>query len=327
MKHTTLKQLRAFAAVVKTGSVTGAAELLHVSPPAVTQQMKQLHDHAGVPLVERSLKGTMVPTSAGREMQTCVERIEATLAECAATMEAYAGSEHGVVSVGVVSTAKYFAPQALAAFARSHPGIELRLTVGNRAEILRAIEHYELDVVVMGRAPQRFEMVASPIGDHPHVIIAAPDHPLCGRKRLPARALSGETFLVREPGSGTRGLMERYFEKAGVTPSIGMQITSNETIKQAVMAGLGVSFISAHTIGAEIADGRLAVLDAAHLPIVRQWYVMHLKERRLIPAAEVLWSFLTEHGSRFLPQVAGLRTPRSRRTSRSSRPGSGSSAT
>jgi len=315
MKNTTLKQLRAFAAVVKSGSVTGAAELLHVTPPAITQQMRLLQDHAHVPLVERSLKGTMLPTSAGRELLASVERIEATLAECTGTLAAYAGSEYGSVSVGVVSTAKYFAPQALAAFSRSHPGIDLRLTVGNRAEVLRAIEHYELDVVIMGRAPQSFEIVSSPIGDHPHVIIAAPDHPLCGRKRLPARALSGETFLVREPGSGTRGLMERYFEKAGVTPNIGMQITSNETIKQAVMAGLGVSFISAHTIGAEIADKRLAVLNVAHLPIVRQWYVMHLKERRLIPAAEVLWSFLTENGSQFLPQVAGLHKSRPHRTS------------
>lgn len=301
MKHTTLKQLRAFAAVVKSGSVTGAAELLHVSPPAVTQQMKQLHDHAGVPLVERSLKGTMVPTSAGREMLTCVERIEATLAECTATMEAYAGSDHGVVSVGVVSTAKYFAPQALAAFARSHPGIELRLTVGNRAEILRAIEHYELDVVVMGRAPQRFEMVASPIGDHPHVIIAAPDHPLCGRRRLPARALSGETFLVREPGSGTRGLMERYFEKAGVTPNIGMQITSNETIKQAVMAGLGVGFISAHTIAAEVESGRLVVLDVEGMPIRRHWFSVSRSDRSMTPAMDAFSTFLETKGVRFLP--------------------------
>lgn len=316
MKNTTLKQLRAFAAVVKTGSVTGAAEMLHVSPPAITQQMRLLHDHANLPLVERSLKGTMLPTSAGRELQTCVERIEAILAECEGAMAAYAGSDRGTVSVGVVSTAKYFAPQALAAFARSHPGIDLRLTVGNRAEILRAVEHYELDVVVMGRAPEHYEIVSSLIGDHPHVIIAAPDHPLCGRKRLPARALSGETFLVREQGSGTRMLMERYFEKAGVSPNIGMQITSNETIKQAVMAGLGVSFISAHTIGAEIADNRLAVLDVAHLPIVRQWFVMRLKERRLIPAAEVLWSFLTEHGSTFLPRVPGLKTGKRKRQAR-----------
>ena len=306
MKNVTLKQLRAFAAVVKAGSVTGAAQSLHVSPPAVTQQMRLLVEQAGVPLLERTLKGQMVPTDAGNDMLDAIARIEAILAECSGAMAAFAGSERGTVSVGVVSTAKYFAPQALAAFARKHPEIELQLIVGNRADILEAMAHYELDVVVMGRAPEHLEVVASPIGEHPHVVIAAPDHPLCGRRRLPAKSLSEETFLVREPGSGTRGLMERYFDKAGVSPRIGMQITSNETIKQAVMAGLGISFISAHTIGAEIADGRLAVLDVAHLPIVRQWYVMHLKERRLIPAAEVLRKFLTEHGSSFLPDVASL---------------------
>jgi DNA-binding transcriptional LysR family regulator len=316
MKHATLKQLRAFAAVVKTGSVTRAAQALHVSPPAVTLQMQLLQAHAGVPLVERTLKGAMVPTSAGREMLSAVERVETALAECGAAMAAFAGSERGTVSVGVVSTAKYFAPLALAAFARSHPGIELRLTVGNRAEILEGLGHYELDVAVMGRPPEHLEIVASPIGDHPHVIIAPPEHPLRARRKIPARALSDETFLVREPGSGTRGLMERYFADAGVAPRIGMQISSNETIKQAVIAGLGVSFISAHTIGAEIADGRLVVLDVVRLPVVRQWFVMHLKERRLIPAAQVLRRFLTEQGSRFLPAVTAQgpgRRPRGRR--------------
>ena len=302
MRNVTLKQLRVFAAVVRTGSVTGAAQRLNVSPPAVTLQMQLLQSQVGLPLVERSSSGT-TPTDAGRELLAAVERIEAILADCGAALAALAGTERGTVSVGVVSTAKYFAPRALAAFARAHPGIDLRITVGNRADIISGLRHYEIDVAVMGRPPEEFDVEATVIGDHPHVIVAPPDHPLARHRAIDPKQLEAETFLVREPGSGTRGLMERFFARLDIAPRIGTQIGSNETIKQAVIAGLGIAFISGHTVEAEVGAGRLAILRVKGLPIVRQWYIVHLRQRQLMPAANAIRAFFATEGRRYLPQI------------------------
>jgi DNA-binding transcriptional LysR family regulator len=307
MRNVTLKQLRAFSAVVRARSVTGAAEMLHVTPPAVTLQLQLLQEHAGLPLIERS-PGGMVSTEAGREVLQAVERIEVILAECAAALAGLAGSERGVVSVGIISTAKYFAPRLLVAFARTNPGIELSLTIGNRAEILTGLAHFALDIAIMGRPPAELDFVATSIGDHPHIVVAPPDHRLAGQAHIDPSVLAEEIWLVREPGSGTLGLMERFFTDAGVTPRIGMQIGSNETIKQAVMAGLGVAFISGHTVEAEIADRRLVSLDIKGCPVVRQWYVVHLRERRLMPAVQITRRFLTEQARALLP---GQERPRS----------------
>lgn len=302
MRHVTLKQLRVLAAVARTGSVTKAALALHVSPPAVTLQLQALQDEAGLPLVERSPSG-MVLTLAGREVVEAASRIEAVLSDCNALLAALAGAERGTVSVGVISTAKYFAPRALATFARAHPGLELKLIVGNRAEIIEGLRGHTLDLAVTGRPPDELGVEAAVIGDHPHVIVASHDHPLATAHGISPGTLNAEVFLVREPGSGTRGLMERFFADAGIAPRIGMQIGSNETIKQAVLAGLGIAFLSAHTIELEVGTGRLVVLDVVGLPIVRTWYAVHLRERRLMPGTRALCEFLTSEGRRFLPDL------------------------
>ncbi len=300
MKNVTLKQLRVFAAVTRAGSVTGAAEALHVSPPAVTLQMKLLSEQLGLPLVERA-SGVMVPTHAGRVLAETVHRIEAILGDTGAALAALAGSESGTVHVGVVSTAKYFAPRVLAAFARAHPRIEMRLMVGNRADVIRGLQEHDLDLAVMGRPPEEIAVTAWVIGDHPHVVVAPATHALADRRAVPPKALAGETFLVREPGSGTRTLMERFFAESGIAPRVGMEIGSNETVKQAVMAGLGIAFLSAHTIDMEVQAGRLVILDVVGLPIVRQWHVVHMTERRLMPAADLVGRYFTEQGRLFLP--------------------------
>ena len=303
MSRVTLKQLRALAAVVRTGSVSGAARVLNVTPPAVTLQMRLLEETAGMPLVERPGAGVR-PTEGGRELLAAATRIEAALGECGEALEALAGMDGGRVSVGVVSTAKYFAPRALAAFAKAHPNVEIRLQVGNRAETISALRSYDLDFAVTGRPPEDFEVEKDVIGDHPHIIVAPPDHPLARRKRIALANLGQEAFLVREQGSGTRLLMQRLFAEAGLSPEIGMEIGSNETIKQAVMAGLGIAFISAHTVSAEIEDGRLAELNVSGLPAMRKWFVVKQREKRLLPAAQALWNFLATSGVRFLPGIS-----------------------
>jgi molybdate transport repressor ModE-like protein len=299
----TLRQLRAIAALHKHGSVTRAAAELNVSPPAVTLQVKALEDQLGIVLVERSAGG-MVLTQGGLVIADASSRIEAVLRESAATLAAIAGAERGEIRVGIISTAKYYAPRALAAFAEAHPGIDLRLIVGNRDEIIDGLLHHVVDLAIMGRPPTEMKVIADEIGDHPHVMIAPPGHRLAKARHIAPSELNSETMLVREAGSGTRRLMEYYCAEANITPRIGMQIGSNETIKQSVMAGLGVSFISAHTVDAEVIDGRLVLLDILGLPIVRQWFVVHLAERAMMPASGALLEFLRDHGARFLPHAA-----------------------
>jgi LysR family transcriptional regulator for metE and metH len=302
MRNVTFKQLRALAAVVRTGSVTAAAQKLNVSPPAVTLQMQLLQDQAGLPLVERTPAGTAA-TDAGQEILRAVDQIETILADCGAVLASIAGTKRGTVAIGVVSTAKYFAPKMLGAFARSHPGIDLRISIGNRAEMIEGLNRYEIDLAIMGRPPDELDVELNILGDHPHVIIAPVDHKLAGKPNIPPHLLETETFLVREPGSGTRGLMERFFAKSGLTPRFGMTIASNETIKQSVIAGLGIAFISGHTIDSALATNSLTILDVDGLPIVRQWCVVHLRPRRLMPAAAAIRDFFVTEGPKYLPSI------------------------
>ncbi|CAH2601915.1 HTH-type transcriptional regulator CbbR [Rhodovastum atsumiense] len=312
LRGVTLKQLRAFAAVIRTGTVAGAADVLAVTSPAVSQQLRQLEEGLGVPLAERTAGG-MRATAAGQEVLGALGRIEAALADCMGAIDALRGMQGGRVVVGAISTAKYFVPRALAAFMRSQPGVDIRLLVGNRSDIIGALRDLEIDIAVMGRTPEDFPVVRAVIGPHPHVLIAPPDHPLAGAGRISLSALAGETILLREAGSGTRELLRTLLAGAGLDPGMGMEMGSNETIKQAVMAGMGVALLSAHTVAAELADGRLVALDLPGLPVLRQWYVVRSREKRLLPPAQALWDHLAAHGAAFLPEVrlgpAGSLTP------------------
>ena len=300
-RRTSLRQLRAFGAVARSGSVTGAAGLLAVTPPAVAQQLRLLEDTLGVALLERTSAGAR-PTDAGREVLNALARIEAALDDCAAAIEALRGVEGGRVAVGVISTAKYFAPFALAAFQRAYPKVEMRILVGNRRQTMAALENFEIDLAITGRPPADFPVARAVIGDNPHVIIAPPDHRLA-RSRTRLRDVATDTFLLREEGSGTRELMGRAFAEAKVPPPRSVEIGSNESIKQAVMAGMGVALLSCHTIAAEVKDGRLIVLDLEGFPIVRQWFVVRRSEKRLLPAAQALWNHLVTAGASFLPET------------------------
>jgi len=312
-RQTSLRQLRALGALADTGSVSAAASRLSLTPPAVSQQLHLLEVAlGGVPLFERAPSGARL-TEAGREVLAALGRVEAALADCAAAIEALRGMDGGRVTVGVVSTAKYFAPFALAAFQRRHPKVELRVLVSNRREMVAALEAFELDVAVMGYPPEGLVLDRVVIGDHPHVIIAAPSHPMVGQAGISLTEVFAEPFLLREPGSGTRDLMVRLFGSLAVAPGPRMEIGSNETIKQAVMAGMGIALLSAHTIAAEVSAGRLAILDVDGLPVVRQWFAVRRSEKRPLPAAIALWEHLVHHGAEFLPQIV---LPRSGRGSK-----------
>lgn len=296
----TIRQLRALSAVHEAGSITAAANRLNLTQPAVTLQLRNLQALAALPLIQRTGDG-MALTDAGAHVLALVERIEAALTDCEQSLDLIAGRSGGRVSMGAVSTAKYFVPFAIAAFSRRFPKIKVALRIGNREQIRDALRGYDLDIAVMGRPPADVEVEMRPLGRHPHFIIAAADHRLARRRHVETSELANETFIIREQGSGTRMLMEEFCQRAKLTPRIGMAMDSNETIKQAVMAGLGIAFISQHTVFHELEDGRLVVLKVKGLPIVRQWHAIRRTDKVLLPPAQAMLDFLGKEGWRYLP--------------------------
>jgi LysR family transcriptional regulator, low CO2-responsive transcriptional regulator len=302
MTNLTFKQLEAVYQVARSGTVVKAAESLHVTPAALTSRIKLLEEDLGLALFDRT-GNRLRPTDAGREAVAAAARIDRVISDLGDTLEAMKGLHGGRVRFGAVSTAKYFAAELIAAFLRQHAGIDLQLVVGNRAETIESLRNYDIDMAVMGRPPGDFAAESEPFGPHPYVMIAPADHRLARAKRVSKAELSSQKFIVREEGSGTRNIFE-YFLSAQMIqpPKVTIEMGSNETIKQAVMAGLGLSLISAHTIASEVAAGRLAVLKVEGLPIVRQWFVVRRTDRDLPPAGTALWTFIVKKGSAFLPK-------------------------
>lgn len=291
MKHVTLRQFKVFEAVARHLSFSRAAEELHLTQPAVSMQVKQLEEQAGLPLTEMVGKKVFL-TEAGEEIARHARRIAQQLREAAEALDAIKGVRGGRLSIGVISTAKYFAPRLLAEFRRRHPGIALDLRVNNRETVVRQLADNEIDLAIMGQPPQEFTTIAEAFADHPLVIVAAPDHPLATETKVTPAQLAGESFLIREPGSGTRATMERYFADAGIAPAQVLEMVGNETIKQAVMAGLGLAFISAHSVSLECEVGRLVRLPVAGTPVIRRWFVVHRADKELLPVAETFRIFL-----------------------------------
>ena len=301
-KQLTIRQLRALAAVQSAGSITSAANQLHLTQPAVTLQLRNLQAIAGLPLIQRTGDG-MLLTDAGREVRRLSERIEAALLDCEQSLDMIAGRSSGRVSIGAVSTAKYFVPFAIAAFSKRFPKIDVTLQIGNREDIRDALRGYDLDIAVMGQPPADVEVEMQLLGKHPHIIVAAAGHPLTRKRKLGAADLADETFITREVGSGTRMLMEQFFQRTGLRAKIGMEMDSNETIKQAVIAGLGIAFISQHTVSYELQGRRQIALKVSGLPVMRQWHAIRRADKILLPPARAMLDFLGQEGSRYLPGV------------------------
>jgi DNA-binding transcriptional LysR family regulator len=298
----TFKQLEAVREVARTGTVVKAAAILHVTPAALTSRIKLLEDYLGLALFDRT-GNRLRPTDAGREAIAATARIDRVVADLGDTLEAMKGLHGGRVRFGAVSTAKYFAAELIAAFLRQHAGIDLQLVVGNRAETNESLRNYDIDIALMGRPPSDFAAESEPFGPHPYVMIASADHRLARMKRVPKEELSDQKFLVREEGSGTRNIFEYFLSVQMIKPpKVTVEMGSNETIKQAVIAGLGLSLISAHTIASEVAAKRLAILKVEGLPIVRQWFEVRRADRDLPPAGSALWMFIAKKGHTFLPK-------------------------
>ncbi|KSV66800.1 hypothetical protein N182_34850 [Sinorhizobium sp. GL2] len=302
----TLRQLRALSAILEHGKIVGAAKALRLTAPAVTLQLKQVEDEAGITLFDRTAEG-MRPTTAGLAFIDAAQTIEERLRVLADEIAAIRGVRKGSLVVGSVSTAKYFAPKLFAGFMEQYPGIDMKLVVGNRSETIESLKNHRTDIALMGRPPKDLPVRSTLFGDHPLVIIAAPGHPLVGRRDISRQEIAREHFIVREQGSGTRISFERFLgEIPGRLDESNTEMDSNETIKQAVMAGLGVAFISAHTVAWEVEAERLALLDVVGLPIRRQWFAVSRSDRTVTPVMVAFEDFLRRRGASYLPLMAQL---------------------
>ncbi|PUA19828.1 LysR family transcriptional regulator [Glaciimonas sp. PCH181] len=303
MRQYTLRQLDTFLEVARELSISRAAEKLHVTQPAVSMQLRQLENAIGTPLLEQ-VGRKMLLTAAGVDFRQYAFDALAQLTLLEAAMAERRELKKGRVELAIVSTAKYFVPMLLVRFRQQYPAIQVVLHIHNRESIMNSLVRNEIDLVIMGRAPDTIDTVAVAFATNPLGIVSAPGHPLSRRRNAPLSILNGQDFVVRESGSGTRQSMERLFLEKGISPNIVMEMPSNETIKQAVMADMGLSFLSLRTTRHELASGHLVLLDIAGLPVVRHWHVTHLKGKRLSPAAGALKDFLIEEAGPLIDEWA-----------------------
>lgn len=299
--NVTFRQLKVFEAVARHLSYTQAAQELHLTQPAVSMQIKQLEEQAGLPLFEQLGKKIFM-TQAGEEMYHYCRAIASQLEEVEEVLEQLKGIKRGHLDISVASTANSFATRLLAMFAKEHEGMTFSLDVTNRATLLRQLDQNEKDLVIMGRPPTEMDLVTEAFMENPLVVVAPPNHPLAGKKGLKLAQLENETFVVREQGSGTRIAMERFFTERGIEFQTGMEMSSNEAIKQAVEAGLGLGIVSIHTLELELETERLVILDIKEMPILRHWYVVYRRGKRLSPVAEAFQQFVLEQANNiFMP--------------------------
>ena len=297
--NVTFRQLKVFEAVARNLSYTRAAKELYLSQPAVSMQVKQLEENAGLPLLEQIGKKIFL-TEAGQEMRHYARSVANELQEVGEIMERLKGLESGRLEVTVATTANAFATRMLSKFNKMYEGSTVSLDVTNRESLLQQLADNEKDIAIMGRPPEDADLVIEPFADNPLVVVAAPDHPLVSKQPIPLYMLQDQTFVVREQGSGTRTAMQRFFDEHNLKVTLSMEMNENEAIKQAVQAGMGLGVVSIHTIELELETKRLVILDVEDFPIMRHWYLVHRKEKRLSPITQTFKDYVLSEGRKLI---------------------------
>jgi DNA-binding transcriptional LysR family regulator len=318
-KHASFRQLATFHAVARLGSVSLAADEMHLTQPAVSIQIGTLEESAGTPLLQRTGRGIRL-TEAGELLAGYAGRILDLWREAGDEMAMLQGVFSGTLRVGAITTAEYLLPPILVNFAKEHPKVKVKLQVGNRDEIVRMLAGQEIDIAIMGRPPAELKTDSSAFAKHPMAFLAAPNHPLMSAPKPTLAMLSDTRMLVRERGSGTRTTVERFFKDQGLPLRIGSELSSNEAIKQMCAAGFGIAFLSMHTCVLEMNAGLLGVLPVPGNPVVRDWYVMHLASRQLPQVALAFEDYLRANGQAQIQQQLGslpaARAPAKKRSAR-----------
>ncbi len=298
-RTTTLRQLQILVAVARYGGYTRAAEALHLTQPSVSMQIRKLSDAIGMPLFEPGNKKLQL-TAAGRKTLVAAQDILNRLQQLGGEITALTGEVKGELRIAVVTTAKYFMPHLLGIFIQRYPEVEPRLLVTNREKVLQRLRENQDDLLIMGKVPDELEVDASPFLNNDLVVIAPPRHPLSSKRAIPLSRLQRERILLREPGSGTRLAMDKLFSEHKLPLEPYMELGSIEAIKQAVMAGLGISVMSQHNLRLELDSHKMCVLDVKGFPVHRHWFAVHPSNRKLSLVAQTFLTFIRDESSLIL---------------------------
>ena len=290
IRHASLRQLQVFEAIVRLGSFTRAAEELFLTQPTVSMQIKKLADVMGLDLFEH-VGRNITPTEAGMELYSACRQVFESLANLEMKVADLKGLKRGHLRIGVITTAKYLAPEMLGQFSRLYPGIELSLKVTNRDRIIERLHANEDNLYITGLPDEDLDIEVFPFAPNPLVVIAPREHPLVGRKNVSLEEVSREPFIMREPGSGTRDATLRLFKAHGCRPRVRMELGSNEAIKHAVVGGLGLSVLSLHTLLMEGTEGPVAIINVKDFPIMRQWFIVYPRGKELSLVARTFLDF------------------------------------
>lgn len=294
LRHATLHQLRIFLTVARHSSFARAAEELHLSPPTLSLQVKQLSETVGEALFEQLGKKIYL-TAAGQTLADACQDIESRMERLSQDLAALRGINKGSLKIAILTTVKYTVPKLLGGFCAAHPGIEVAMFVGNRETLLQRLASNQDDLYIMGQPPPQMDVVSEDFAENPLVLVAPPLHPLVGQRRVAPQRLANEPFILREPGSGTRLTTERFFAAHGITLKNRLEVSSNEAIKQTVAGGLGLAVLSATTVVSELALKKLVLLEVQGFPLIRHWHVVYPKGKKLSAAATAFKAWLVEH--------------------------------
>jgi len=296
----TLRQLQILDAVARCGSFSAASAELHLTQPAVSMQIKQLEGFLGLPLFEHMGKQIHL-TEAGEDTLRTGRSVTHELENLQQMLDNRRGLKGGTLTVSAASTASVFAARMMALFRDQHPDVRISLNVVNRETLLRHLTDNSIDLALMGRPPEGYDLAAQPFMENPLVVIAATSHPLANTKHIPLVEVVAQPLIGREQGSGTRSALENFLTDQGFVYKAAMEMNKNEAIKQAVEAGLGLGVVSLHTVQAELVSGQLCVLDVQGFPIKRQWYLVQREGKRLSSAAQAFTKLVLKEANQFSP--------------------------
>jgi LysR family transcriptional regulator, low CO2-responsive transcriptional regulator len=304
MRNLTLRQIRIFISAAKHQSFSQAADELHITGSAVSLQIKEMEGDIGISLFNRDNKKIAL-TTAGEHFLTYANRMMSTFNDARMAMDNLRGSEMGILKIGLVSTTRYFLPIILLQFKKDYPNLQIKVVVKNRQALIELLTEGSIDIAIMGKPPAYIHAQAEPFANHPHGFIASPTHPLAGKSNLPADILNQVDIIAREEGSGTRYIMEKYIAEQGLSLKMSMEMSGNETIKQAVMADLGVSFVSLHTVGNETASKQVVLLDIHNTPVMRTWHIVTPNNHPITQSTEAFRQFILDKAEGILNELFG----------------------
>lgn len=308
MRNLTLRQIRIFLSAAKHLSFSHAAEELHITGSAVSLQIKEMEGDIGISLFNRDNKKIAL-TTAGEHFLTYANRVISTLNDAKVAMDNLRGTQMGILKIGLVGTTRYFLPTLLVQFKQDYPNVEIKVIVKNRQELIELLCDGSIDIAIMGKPPSNIDALADPFASHPHGFVASPNHRLAGQHNLSPEVLNELDVICREEGSGTRYIMEKYIAEQRLSLKMSMEMSGNETIKQAVIADLGVSFVSLHTVANEIANKQMVVLDIQHTPVMRTWHIVTPNNHPITQSTEAFRQFILEKAEAILNDLFGMQQP------------------